>query len=399
VAQPAFFEALARLAAERPMAEWQTYLRWHVLHAAADKLPGRFDDENFDFYERQFRGTQTPPPRHRRVLRIIGGDFGEQGLGMAIGRIFVDKAFPPEAKSRALELIGNVKAALGDRLRTVDWMTEETRKRSLEKLDAMQIKIGYPDKWRDYSGADIGPYSFAENWMRSAALDVRRDVSRLGKPVDRGDWLMSPHIVNAYYNARGNEIVFPAAILQPPYFDARADDALNYGGIGMVIGHEITHGFDNRGRRFDKEGNLRDWWTPEDERRYTERAQRIVQQYAVFEGVEGVKPNGTLTLGENLSDVGGIKIAYDALQKALKARPQGKIDGLTPEQRFYISFAQGWRSKARIEWERNSLLTGQHSLPRFRVRGPVAHMPEFARAFACDPSKTLVSAGPGENIW
>ena len=399
VAQPGFFEALGRLAVERPAGEWQTYLRWHVLHAAADKLPASFEAEHFDFYERQFRGTQTPAPRHRRVMRIIGGDYGDRGLGMAIGRIFVDKAFPPAAKSRSLELITNVKAALGERLKSVDWMTQETRKRSLEKLAAMQIKIGYPDKWRDYSGADIGPYSFVENWMRSAAFDVRRDVSRLGKPVDRTEWLMSPHVVNAYYNARGNEIVFPAAILQPPYFDMKADDAVNYGGIGMVIGHEVTHGFDNRGRRFDKEGNMRDWWTPEDERRYTARAQRIVQQYAGFEGVEGVKPNGALTLGENLSDVGGMKIAYDALQRALEARPQGKVDGLTPEQRFFLSFAQGWRSKARIEWERNSLLTGQHSLPRLRVRGPLAHMPEFARAFGCDASKTLLSGGAGDNIW
>ena len=399
VAQPAFFKALGRLAAERPAAEWQTYLRWHALHAAASKLPPAFESENFDFYDRQFHGTQAPAPRHRRVMRTIGGDFGDQGLGMAVGRIFVDNAFSPAAKTRALELIQNVKAALGDRLKTVDWMTETTRQRSLEKLAAMQIKIGYPDKWRDYSGADIGPYSFVENWMRSAAFDVRRDVNRAGQPVDRTDWLMSPHVVNAYYNARGNEIVFPAAILQPPYFDAKADDAVNYGGIGMVIGHEITHGFDNRGRRFDKDGNLRDWWTPEDERRYTERAQRIVQQYGGFEGIEGVKPNGTLTLGENISDVGGMKIAYDALQRALKARPQGKIDGLTPEQRFFLAFGQAWRAKARLEWERNALLTGQHSLPRFRVRGPLAHMPEFARAFACDPSKTLLSAGAGENIW
>jgi putative endopeptidase len=399
VAQPAFFKALARLAAERPAAEWQVYLRWHVLHAAADKLPEAFEAENFDYYERQFRGTQAAAPRHRLVMRIIGGDYGEQGLGMALGRIFVARAFSPAAKARSLELITNVKAALGDRLKRVDWMTEATRQRSLEKLAAMQIKIGYPDKWRDFSGADIGPYSFVENWMRSAALDVRRDVSRAGKPVDRTDWLMSPHIVNAYYNARGNEIVFPAAILQPPYFDMKADDALNYGGIGMVIGHEITHGFDSRGRRFDKDGNLRDWWTPEDERRFAARAERVVEQYAGFDGIEGVKPNGKLTLGENLSDVGGIKIAYDGLQRALKAHPQGRIEGLTPEQRFFLSFAQGWRNKARIQYERNSLLTGTHSLARFRVRGPLAHMPEFARAFSCDPARTLLSGGAGENIW
>lgn len=399
VAQPAFATALGRLAVERPAADWQTYLRWHVLRSTANTLPAAFVAERFDFYERQFRGTKSPPPRPRLVLTTIGGTYGEQGLGMAIGRIFVDRTFSPQAKARALELVTNVKLALEDRLKRVDWMTEETRKRSLEKLAAMQIKIGYPDAWRDYSSLDLGPYPYAENHMRAAAYDLRRIVGRIGKPVDRTEWFMSPHIVNAYYNARGNEIVFPAAILQPPYFDMRADDAVNYGGIGMVIGHEITHGFDNRGRRFDKDGNLRDWWTPEDERRYKERAQKIVAQYAGFEGIEGVKPNGELTLGENISDIGGIKIAYDALQKALAGKPQGPIDALTPEQRFFLAFAQGWRSNARLEWERNSLLTGQHSLPRFRVRGPLRHMPEFAKAFSCDTSKALLTEGERANIW
>ena len=397
VAQPEFFKTFARLAND-PSYDWKNYIRWQVVHAAANKLPKRFEDEHFDFYERQFKGVQTPPPRHRRVLKIVGGPYGEQGVGMAIGRMFVNETFPPEAKKRALELVNNVKAALQDRIKAASWMTEETRKRSLEKLATMQVKIGYPDKWRDYTGARIGMGKFLENWLASNQFDHQRDVMRIGQPVDRSEWLISPHIVNAYYNQAANEIVFPAAILQPPYFDAKADDAVNYGGIGMVIGHEITHGFDNRGRRYDKDGNMRDWWTPEDEKRYNERAAVIENQYAAMDGVDGLKPNGTLTLGENISDVGGLKIAYDALQKALKGKPRPLIDGLTPEQRFFLSFAQGWRTSARLEYERNSLLTGQHSLPRFRVRGPIAHMPEFAKAFSCDAAKTMQD-GARNAIW
>ena len=318
---------------------------------------------------------------------------------MALGRIFVDEKFPPEAKARALELINNVKDALAARLRAVDWMSAETRTRSLEKLATMKVKIGYPDQWRDYRGARIGEGLFAENWLASNQLDHQRDLKRIGNAVDRGDWFISPHIVNAYYSPSSNEIVFPAAILQPPYFDPNADDAVNYGGIGMVIGHEITHGFDDRGRRYDKDGNLRDWWTAEDALRYTERAKLIEAQYASFDGIDGVKPNGALTLGENISDIGGIKIAYDALQRSLQGKPRPLIDGLTPEQRFFLSFAQAWRSTARPEWERNALLTGQHSLPRFRVRGPIAHMPEFAKAFSCDAARALLPENSRTAIW
>ena len=401
VAQPEFMKAVARLAQEKP-AEWAAYLRWRVIHAAATKLAPRFVDENFDFYERQLRGVKEQPPKYREVLRTMGGPYGSQGLGMALGKLYVDAAFPPEAKARARELVENVKAALRDRLKAAGWMTEETRTRALEKLDAMQVKIGYPDKWRDYTGAEVGQGgqgTYAENWMAANRFDHKRDLARIGQPVDRADWLMSPHVVNAYYNPTGNEIVFPAAILQPPYFDAKADDAINYGGIGMVIGHEITHGFDNRGRRFDKDGNMRDWWTPDDEKRYNERAKLIEGQYTSMDAVDGVTPNGALTIGENISDIGGLKIAYDALQKALKGKPRTKIDGLTPEQRFFISFAQGWRANARTEYERNQVLTGQHSLPRFRVKGPLAHMPEFAKAFSCDASKTLLPESTKTAIW
>ena len=399
VQQPKFFTAFGQAAASRPVEDWKAYLRWNVLAATATKLPERFESEAFDFNERQVKGTQALASRHRRVMLAIGGPYGAVGLGHAVGQVYVEKAFPPEAKARALELIDNVKDALRDRLRKVDWMSPDTRAASLGKLDAMDVKIGYPDKWRDFSDAQVGDKTFVENWLASRAFDVRRQVKRLGQPVDKTEWLLSPHIVNAYYNPSANEIVFPAAILQPPYFDARADDAYNYGGIGMVIGHEITHGFDDTGRQFDAKGNLREWWTAEDAKRYNERAQRAVVQYNAYEGPEGSKTNGQLTLGENLADVGGLKIAYDALQRALAKRPQGPIQGFTPEQRFFIAFSQDWRSVIRPEYERNLLLTDTHSLPRYRVRGPLMQLPEFARAFSCDVKQALLPDEQRTNLW
>jgi predicted metalloendopeptidase len=321
-------------------------------------------------------------------------------MAEGIGRLFVQDRFPPEAKARALELVQNVKDALADRLKTVDWMTDETRTRSLEKLAAMRIRIGYPDKWKDLSGAEVGGRKvFVENWLAANAFGHRREVARIGGPVDRDEWFMSPHILNAYYSGSNNEIVFPAGILQPPFFDPKADEALNYGGIGMVIGHEITHGFDNRGRRYDKDGNLRDWWTPVDEERYNARAAKIESQYGGFSGIDAMKVNGKLTLGENISDIGGLKIAYLAMQKALAKRPQGPIDGLTQDQRFFLAFAQAWRSRYRDEQERLQMRTGQHSLPRFRVKGPLAHMPEFTRAYACAPGTALLPDAELANIW
>ncbi len=399
VAQPEFFKALARLATEKPAEEWRTYLRWHVLLATATKLPEKFEQASFDFHQGVLKGVKTQPPRARRVIAVISGNYGEQPMAQALARIFVDQSFSPQAKARSEALIRNVKAALADRLRTVDWMSEATRRRALEKLAAMQVKIGYPDHWRDYSRADVGAHSFVENWLNANAFDHERDLKRLSGPVDRGEWWMSPYMVNAYYDARKNEIVFPAGILQPPFFDAQADDALNYGGIGMVIGHEITHGFDDRGRKFDARGNLTDWWTAADAKRYEERTLRIEKQYSGFEGVEGLKVNGKLTLGENIADLGGLKIAYLALQKALKDKPQGPIDALTQDQRFFLSYAQTWRNRQRAEQERLRIQTDSHSPPRFRVRGPLAHMPEFARAFSCDPAKSLLAESQRGNIW
>src|SRR5688500_10271374 len=375
VRQPAYIKRVAELAAARPAAEWRTYLRWHLLRAAADKLDSRHEALHFDFFERTLLGKQDPAPRAKRVMVIIGGRYGQAPMAEALGQVFVAETFPPEAKARMLEMVGHVKDALRDRLRTVEWMTEETRARSLEKLAAMKVKMGYPDKWKDFSSADVGARPFAENWLNANRFAHRRGVARIGQPVDRDEWRTSPHIVNAFYSAANNEIVFPAAILQPPFFDLAADDAVNYGGIGMVIGHEITHGFDDRGRKFDAAGNLRDWWTAADAKRYDEHAQRVVRQYSGFDGPDGLKVNGRLTLGENLSDLGGTKVAYLALKKALQAHPTGKVDGFTPEQRFFMSYAQIWRRNTRPEHERLLVLTDSHSPSRYRVKGALAHLP------------------------
>jgi putative endopeptidase len=399
VTQPRYVVEVARMAREKPIADWRAYLHWHVLRASASRLPKPFAQAHFDFEERFLKGVKTRPPRWREVVVQISGRVGSEPMAHGLGQIFVERAFPPGAKSRALALVANVKAALGERLETLEWMTPETRAKAREKLAAMGVKIGYPERWRDLGAADVGPYAYAENWLRGNEFRHRRDLARIGRPVDRDEWFASPHIVNAFYNGRLNEIVFPAGILRPPFFDPAADDAVNYGGIGAVIGHEITHGFDDRGRRFDAKGNLHDWWTAEDARRYLERAKRIERQFDGFIAVDGIPVNGKLTLGENISDLGGVKIAYLALQKALGAQPQAPIEGLTADQRFFMSFGTIWRARYSDEQERLLLRTDGHSPPRFRVNGPLTHMPEFARAFSCDATKTLAAEADRAEIW
>jgi putative endopeptidase len=400
VAQPKFFHEFAAATAAVPLSDWKIYLRWHLIHASASKLPGTFEDENFRFYGMVLSGKKTMRPRDDRVVETITGRYGEAPLAMALGELYVAKAFPPEAKARALELVNNVKAVLHERLAELDWMSEPTRQAALAKLDAMAIKIGYPDKWRDYSTLKIDRGPYIQNWLRANEFESRRQIDQLGKPVDRGEWGMSPPTVNAYYNPQLNEIVFPAGILQPPFFDSNRDDAMNYGGIGMVIGHEITHGFDDQGRQFDAQGNLKDWWTKEDAQRYTARASIVEKQYGNYQGVDGLHLNGKLTLGENIADLGGMKLAYLALRKALKEHPAAPIDGLTSDQRFFISYAQIWREKETPESERMLITTNPHSPPRFRVQGPLANMPEFAKAFSCQASDVALRAeGERVNIW
>ncbi len=395
VHQPEFFKAANAAFTNTSIEDWKTYLRWHLVNAAAAELSNDFANEDFNFKERILRGTKEIKPRWKRVVAST-----DDALGEALGKLYVADYFPPEAKARALEMINNLKAALADRIKTLEWMDEPTKQEALKKLTAMNVKIGYPDKWRDYSllKIDRGPYIL--NAMRAANFEVNRDLKKIGKPVDRTEWGMTPPTVNAYYNPNMNEIVFPAGILQPPFFDPKADDAVNYGGMGAVIGHEMTHGFDDQGRQYDATGNLRDWWSPESAAKFKERSQAVVQQYSEYEPLPGVHINGELTQGENIADIGGAKLAYAALQKALAGKPQEKIDGLTPEQRFFLGWAQVWRANQLEDDLRLRLNTDPHSPTRYRCNGPLANMPEFAKAFNLPDDCPMVRPPDKRvNIW
>jgi putative endopeptidase len=396
VGQPDFFKAADEVFKTVPIDDWKTYLRWHLLHAVAATLSSDFVNENFRFFEETLRGTKQIKPRWKRVVAKTDEELGE-----SLGKLYVAEHFPPEAKARALEMVNNLKEALADRIKTLEWMDEPTKQEALKKLAAFTVKIGYPDKWRDYSllKIDRGPYAL--NVMRGETFETDRQLKKIGKPVDRTEWGMSPPTVNAYYNPNMNEIVFPAGILQPPFFDPNADDAVNYGGMGAVIGHEMTHGFDDQGRQYDAVGNLRDWWSPESAKNYTERSKAIVAQYAAYEPLPGLHINGDLTQGENIADIGGVKLAYMALQKALaKKGPQPKIDGFTQEQRFFLGFAQIWRNNQREEDLKLQINTNPHSPGRFRTIGPLSNLVEFQKAFDIpDDSPMVRPADQRVNIW
>jgi putative endopeptidase len=396
LAQPAFFEEVGRLVTAVPLADWKTYLRWHLLDGYADKLNAAFVAEDFHFKGTILNGVPKNQPRWQRVL-----DTTDRLLGEALGQLYVARAFPPEARTKAEAMVHNLMQALRERLATLDWMSPATRKEALRKLDAMAIKIGYPSKWRDYSGLAVDRDVYVLNVMQADAYLRRQELAKIGKPVDRAEWRMSPPTVNAYYNASRNEIVFPAGILQPPFFDPKVDDAVNYGGIGMVIGHEMTHGFDDSGRQFDADGNLRDWWTPQDEKTYKERANQIVEQYDRYVVLDNLHINGRLTLGENIADLGGLKIAYLAFRKTLDGKPApAKIDGFTAEQRYFLAFAQLWRAKVRPEAARVRVATDPHSPPRFRVIGPLYNMPEFFEVFGATPEQAAGRLNPRPvRIW
>ena len=378
VGQPDFFKAANAMFTKTSIDDWKTYLRWHLIDDAAAELSKDFVNEDFNFNERVLRGTKEIKPRWKRVVASTNGAVGE-----ALGKLYVADYFPPEAKARALEMINNLKAALADRIKTVDWMDEPTKQAALKKLEAMNVKIGYPDKWRDYSLLKIDRDSYVSNAMRAANFEVNRHLKKIGKPVDRTEWGMTPETVNAYYSPSINEIVFPAGILQPPFFDAEMDDAVNYGAIGVVIGHEMTHGFDDQGRKYDGEGNLKDWWTADDAKAFEERAQKVVEQYNSYEALPGLHVNGKLTLGENIADLGGTSIAYEALQRALAKDPSKRktIDGFTPEQRFFISLAQIWRTNIREAEARRLVTVDPHSPGQFRAIGPHVNLQQFYDAF------------------
>src|SRR5213079_2166235 len=398
VGQPDFFKGANKVFGTTPIDAWKEYFRWHLVHETAQELSADFVNENFNFYETTLRGTKQIKPRWKRVVASTDSSIGE-----ALGKLYVADYFPPESKARMLDLVNNLRSALADRIKTLEWMDEPTKQAALKKLAAFQVKIGYPEKWRDYSTLRIDRGPFVLNAMRAENFEAKRQVNKIGKPVDRTEWGMTPPTVNAYYNPKMNEIVFPAGILQPPFFYAKADDAVNYGGIGCVIGHEMTHGFDDQGRQYDEVGNLTDWWSPQAAEEFKKRSEAIVAQYNEYEGLPGLHVNGQLTQGENIADVGGVKLAYAALQKALDKHPEErdkKIDGLTPEQRFFLSFAAIWRSKIRDEDQKLRLNTDPHSPAQFRVNGPLSNLPEFQQAFNIpDGSPMARPADKRVNIW
>jgi putative endopeptidase len=383
--QPEFFERMNQQLSSVSLPEWKVYLRWHVIHASAPGLPERFVEENFDFYDRKLSGTKEMLPRWKRCVQST-----DRNLGEALGQVYVEKYFPPAAKARAKEMVDNLIAALREDIPTLSWMGPETKKEALAKLGAFTVKIGYPDKWRDYSSLLINRGAYALNVRRSVEFEYARQLAKIGKPVDRAEWGMTPPTVNAYYSSSMNEIVFPAGILQPPFYNPNADDAVNYGGIGAVIGHEISHGFDDQGSKFDGKGNLHEWWTSEDRKNFTERGDCVVNQFNGYEVEPGLHQNGKLVLGESIGDLGGLAIAYAAYEKSIEGKRPNDIDGFTPEQRFFLGWAQVWGANQRAEAARLQTNTDPHPLARFRGNGPLTNMEAFAKAFACKKGDAMV---------
>jgi len=396
IGQLDFFKEVNAAFASIPLAAWKTYLRWHLIHVAARALPKQFVDENFDFYGRTLQGEKEMLPRWRRCVQATDDELGE-----ALGEYYVQKAFPPEAKAQAIAMVKNLMAALRDDLSTLDWMSPATRAKAIEKLDAMNLKIGYPDKWRDYSAyhVDRGPY--VGNLLRGEGFEFARELAKIGKPVDRNEWDMTPPTVNAYYYAPFNEIVFPAGILQPPFFDPKADDASNYGAIGSVIGHEMTHGFDDEGAKFDAKGNLNNWWTPDDLKNFQARGECIAKQFSAYQVEPGLFENGKLVEGESIADLGGLTISYVAFQKVLASKPApGLVDGFTPDQRFFLAYAGSWAENLRPEIARLYTKVDPHPLDEFRTNGPLSNTPAFATAFHCAANSPMVRPAADRcRIW
>jgi putative endopeptidase len=384
VGEPAFVQALNGMLTSVPLGEWKAYLRFHTIDDAAPWLSKPFSDEAFHM-QQAMSGAKEQLPRWKRCLSST-----QRNLGEAVGQAYVARTFTPEAKARALAMVKNMEAVLRERLSSLAWMSDSTRKFAIAKLDAFVNKIGYPDKWRDYSKLDLSKGSFVANRFAVVDFESRRDFAKVGKPTDRTEWGMTPATVNASYNPLSNDVTFPAAIMQPPFFDPNADDAVNYGGMGAAIGHEMTHGFDDQGRQFDAQGNLQDWWTGADTKAFTQRATLVSQQFDSYVVLDSLHVNGKLTLGEDIADLGGLKIAYEALERSISGKRPAPIDGFTPEQRFFLSWAQVWRRKMRPEAERQQVLTDPHAPSHWRTNGPLANMPEFAAAFGCKGGEAMV---------
>ncbi len=378
VGQPEFFAALDKTLKETPLVDLKTYLRWRLLHEAAPFLHNAVEEENFNFYGKVLSGQQEQEPRWKRAAKAIDGQIGE-----ALGQLYVEKYYPPEASEKMNDLVNNLRGVFKDRLQHLEWMSDETRTKAMAKFDRFTQKIGYPKKFRDYSSVEIRPDDYLGNAERADAFEIKRQAVRIGKPVDKSEWEMTPPTVNAYFNPLYNEIVFPAGILQPPFFDLSADDAVNYGAIGAVIGHEITHGYDDEGRKYDADGNLTEWWTEKDGKEFDARAKKVVEEYNEFEPLPGLHVNGELTLGENIADLGGVTIGYDAMERAFKKDPSKRKDigGFTPEQRFFLSFAQIWRSNIRDAEAKRLLTVDPHSPGRYRSYGPLMNFQPWYDAF------------------
>ncbi|TVT39358.1 M13 family metallopeptidase [Hymenobacter setariae] len=394
IGQPEFLASVNNLMANTPIADQQQYLRWNLVDGTTSALPKAYGDANFRF-QQVLTGAKQQQPRWKRALRATDGALGE-----AFGQLYVDEAFSPAAKARAKQMVENLRAAYAERIMATDWMSAATKKEAIQKLNAFAVKIGYPDKWKDYSKLKITRESALQNLFATAEWRRADNLAKFGKPIDRGEWGMTPPTVNAYYNSSMNEIVFPAGILQPPFYDPKADDAVNYGGVGAVIGHEMTHGFDDQGRRSDAKGNLRDWWTKEDNEKFNAKADMVGKQYDAFSPLDSVHVNGKLTMGENLADIGGITIAYQAFQKTAQFKGGQKIDGFTPAQRFFLGYAQIWRANQRPEALRQQVQTDPHSPGQYRTNGPLMNMPEFYEAFGCkDGNKMVRAAADRSRIW
>ncbi|MGP9799510.1 M13 family metallopeptidase [Rheinheimera sp. NSM] len=380
VRQPTYFTEFAKLQANTPVAQWQQYLKFHLLRSNANNLNQAFVDASFDFYGKTLNGLQEQRSREKRAVSLV-----DNNLGFMVGKKYVEQYFKPEAKARMDQMIENLRGAFRQSIDELEWMSPVTKKQAQIKLAKFNTKIGYPDKWRDYSCVEINAADLIGNLRRSAECEYQRTIDRLGKPVDRTEWGMTPQTVNAYYSSTMNEIVFPAAILQPPFFNVDADDAVNYGAIGGVIGHEFTHGFDDQGRRSDGDGNLRDWWTEQDAAQFQARAQLMVDQYSSFNPIDDLHLQGALGLGENIADLGGLTVSYRAYQNSLQGKPGAVIDGFSAEQRFFKGWAQVWRIKFRDEALRQQVITGPHSPGMYRVLGTLSNMPQFYQAYEVKP--------------
>ena len=395
LAMPAFHQEVSAMLEATPVGHWKSYLRFHTVDSASPYLSDPFVEENFNFYAKTLRGQKELRPRWKRVLDTVNGQAGE-----ALGQLYVKVAFPPESKARMQELVKNLSAALKVRLENLAWMSPETKKKAIEKWGAFTPKIGYPDKWRDWSGLRTNRESYLGNVLAAAEFNYKYGLAKVGKPVDPTEWTLRPQTVNANYHPLRNEITFPAAILQPPFFDPQADDALNYGGIGAVIGHEMIHGYDDQGSRFSASGKFENWWSPEDAKGFAARGEKLVAQFDAYEVAPGKKVNGKLTLGENLADLGGLAVAYDALQRATAGKPDPMVEGMTRDQRFFANWATVWRRAYTPEEAAVRLVTDPHAPSMFRAVGTPSNMEAFAKAFGCKPGDAMVRDGDGRIvIW